>query len=174
MPATITVAQARTSLPSTSTMQVSQVWIGPKYGVVADLRQWNAGTIDRVDQTISGFGVEFNVINEDAFHESKFNWLRHNREPACASCTDPSFRHNLSDVYRTSRHIWRRLETASPVNSRRDSLTERGTQSILDRNFFKRDAHARKVSHQLLVVDPICDGWSCSDNHRLAGWNRKG
>jgi hypothetical protein len=27
-----TVAQARTSLPSTSTMQVSQVWIGPNIG----------------------------------------------------------------------------------------------------------------------------------------------
>ena len=32
IPADVPVAQARTSLPSTSTMQVSQVWIGPNMG----------------------------------------------------------------------------------------------------------------------------------------------
>ena len=39
MPAITVVAQARTSWPLTSTMQVSHVWIGPELRVIADLRQ---------------------------------------------------------------------------------------------------------------------------------------
>ena len=67
-PAETMVAQARTSLPSTSTMQVSQVWIGPKLRVIANLRQLRARAIDRIDQPFARLRFIGGAVDRNGTH----------------------------------------------------------------------------------------------------------
>ena len=53
IPSLTKTPQARTRLPFTSTMQVSQVWMGPELFVIADLGKLQVRPVDRVDQTFA-------------------------------------------------------------------------------------------------------------------------
>ena len=86
MPAATRVAQARTSSPSTLTMQVSQLWMGPIGVQVADLRDADAavrggGAIDGLDQGLARLGGNRLAVDLDRSIRSQDDrsiqqWLR--------------------------------------------------------------------------------------------------